>query len=82
LPSETDAVHRWTLIPDAEGRMHLMDMNPIEVPVQPFFNAETDIIFLLSTRRNPTVKILYLQSLFIQIDNYQFPLGWSTCFLG
>lgn len=58
LPSEisnTGSTHRWTLIPDTEGRMHLMDLNPIEVSVEPFFNAETDITFLLTTQRNPIV---------------------------
>lgn len=32
-----------------------MDLNPIEVLAEPFFVAETDIVFLLTTLRNPTV---------------------------
>lgn len=42
-------------MPDNEGRMHLMDLNPIEVEPEPFFNADADVFFLLFTRRNPTV---------------------------
>lgn len=48
--------HRWNLIPDSEGRMHLMDLNPYEFSVEPAFNPVTDTIFLLRTRRNPTVS--------------------------
>ncbi|KAG5668798.1 hypothetical protein PVAND_016724 [Polypedilum vanderplanki] len=44
--------HRWTLVPDQEGRMHLLDMNPIEMEPEPAFNANNDVIFLLFTRRN------------------------------
>lgn len=34
--------------------MHLVDINPIEAEVEPFFNAETDTRFLLFTRWNPS----------------------------
>jgi pancreatic triacylglycerol lipase len=53
--SNTDASHRWTLVPDAEGHMHLVDLNPVDTPIEPSFNAEADIVFLLYTRQNPTV---------------------------
>lgn len=43
-------------MPDAEGRMHLVDLNPIEVSVEPLFNAASDVVFLLYTRQNPTVS--------------------------
>ena len=35
--------------------MKLVDLNPLEVEPEPFFNPQTDIIFLLFTRSNPTV---------------------------
>ncbi|CRK89208.1 CLUMA_CG002968, isoform A [Clunio marinus] len=57
LPAEyAEPKHRWTLIPDGDGRMHLMDLNPIEPiePVEPSFNADNDVFFVLFTRRNPT----------------------------
>lgn len=47
--------HRWSLVPDTEGKMHLFDMNPIEVEPEPAFDPLNDMIFLLFTRDNPTV---------------------------
>lgn len=47
--------HRWSLVPDNEGRMHLVDLNPVEVVIEPLFNADNDVFFLLFTRRNPLV---------------------------
>lgn len=44
--------HRWTLVPDADGRMHLMDLNPIEVQIEPLFNAVDQVFFVLFTRNN------------------------------
>jgi pancreatic triacylglycerol lipase len=35
--------------------VHLVDLNPFETSVEPLFNAESDVIFLLYTRQNPTV---------------------------
>lgn len=49
-----DRKHRWALIPDGSGKMHLIDLNPFEAPVEPFFNAENDVFFMLFTQRNPT----------------------------
>lgn len=46
-----DPSHRWTLIPDAEGKMHLIDLNPYDVPIEPLFVAEKDVKFILSTRK-------------------------------
>lgn len=45
---------RWALVPDNEGRMHLMDLNPVTIEPEPYFNANTDVFFVLFTRRNPT----------------------------
>jgi hypothetical protein len=55
-----DEKHRWTLVPDQEGRMHLLDMNPIELEPEPAFNPATDIIFLLFTRRNTAAQRITL----------------------
>lgn len=43
------------MIPDADGKMHLIDLFSVEVPVEPLFDAEADTVFLLLTRRNPTL---------------------------
>ena len=45
---------RFALVPDTEGRMYLADLHA-EVPVEPHFNAETDVFFLLFTRANQNV---------------------------
>jgi pancreatic triacylglycerol lipase len=45
---------RWELVPDAGGRMHLVDLDPLEIPVEPSFVPHEDIVFLLFTRSNPT----------------------------
>ncbi|CAG9812020.1 unnamed protein product [Chironomus riparius] len=43
---------RFGIAPDEDGRMHVFDMNAAEVEPEPSFNADTDVIFLLFTRRN------------------------------
>lgn len=48
-----DKDHRWSLVPDSQGRMHLYDTMPIEVEPEPIFDPLNDIIFLLFTRLNP-----------------------------
>lgn len=66
-----DPTLRWELLPDAEGRLHLIDLNSYEVPVEPFFVAETDVRFLLFTRRNPTTaQIITLNLASIQSSNF------------
>lgn len=48
--------HRWSLIPDSEGRMHLVDLNPVDMEsVEPRSVPEEDVVFILHTRANPTV---------------------------
>lgn len=43
---------RFAMVPDTDGRMFLADLNT-EV-VEPLFNANNDVFFLLFTRSNPT----------------------------
>ncbi|XP_070495764.1 pancreatic triacylglycerol lipase-like, partial [Chironomus tepperi] len=45
---------RWTIARDGEGRMHLVDLNPLEVEPETFFDPSADMFFLLYTRSNPT----------------------------
>lgn len=35
--------------------MHMLDLKPLDSPVEPLFVPETDIIVLLFTNQNPTV---------------------------
>lgn len=45
--------HRWSLVPSGDGNMHLVDLNPIEIQtIEPMFNAESDVFYLLFTRSN------------------------------
>jgi pimeloyl-ACP methyl ester carboxylesterase len=44
---------RWNMIPDEEGKLHVIDLNPVEDVVEPAFNPETDTRFVLFTRSNP-----------------------------
>lgn len=46
--------YRWNLIPDGDGKMHLIDAKPDALEIEPFFNPEVDTGFLLFTRSNPT----------------------------
>lgn len=42
-------------MPDTDGKMHLVDINSVDMDAEPAFNAPTDVIFHLFTRQNPTV---------------------------
>ncbi|KAG5668673.1 hypothetical protein PVAND_016604 [Polypedilum vanderplanki] len=45
---------RWTITRDGDGKMHLVDLNPVDAEVEPAFDAWTDTFFMLFTRSNPT----------------------------
>ncbi|XP_053685628.1 lipase member H-like [Sabethes cyaneus] len=51
----------WQLVPNADGFLHLVNINPYNLPdvdpeeAVPSFVPETDIVFRLFTRSNPTV---------------------------
>lgn len=51
---KTDKEENWQLIPDTDGRMHIVDINSVDMDAAPAFNAQTDVIFHLFTRQNPT----------------------------
>ncbi len=42
----------WQLVPDSDGYMHLVDINSVDMDIEPAFNAPTDVIFRLWTRQN------------------------------
>jgi pancreatic triacylglycerol lipase len=46
--------HKWALVNNDDGQLNLVDTNPIEIEPEPSFNANTDVFFVLFTRRNPT----------------------------
>lgn len=47
-----DPAHRWMLVPDGDGRMHLIDFNSYQTEPAPFFNADNDVLLILFTQRN------------------------------
>lgn len=51
--AENDAEANWQMIPDSEGRMHMVDMNSYKEDIEESFNAQNDVRFLLFTRSNP-----------------------------
>jgi pancreatic triacylglycerol lipase len=53
LPFDADDA-RWNLLRDDEGKMHLLDLNPVDAEIEPAFEPEADMFFLLFTRDNPT----------------------------
>lgn len=44
--------HRWVMVPDTNGRMHLVDLNAYKPPIGPMFDAEKEVKFILTTRRH------------------------------
>lgn len=47
-------VPEWNLIPDGDGNMHLANLHEEEPEIAPLWNVNTDVIFRVFTRRNPT----------------------------
>lgn len=54
-------------MPDANGHMHLVDINQRGTEAEPLFNAFNDVVFRLFTRNNPTTP----EAQIIQIYNTQ-----------
>lgn len=63
VPDEQYPDYRWTMIPDTAGRMHLVDLNSFEEPIEPNYVAETDAFFTLRTRANPAGERIQLENL-------------------
>lgn len=47
-------VPEWNLIPDGDGNMHLANLHEEDPEIAPLWNVNTDVIFRVFTRRNPT----------------------------
>lgn len=43
----------WRLIPDADYKLRLIDINSVDYDIEPAFVGFTDIVFRLFTRSNP-----------------------------
>lgn len=53
----------WQLVPDSDGKLHLVDLESDNMVIEPSFVAFTDMIFRLWTRENPNAGQI------IQINN-------------
>lgn len=51
-------VANWKLIPDADYKLHLIDINAVDNEIVPRFVGFDDIVFRLFTRSNPTTPQL------------------------
>jgi len=71
--------YRWTMIPYAEGKMHLVDLNSFEEPIEPNYDAEADVIFILRTRANPAGEVIHLENL-ASIQGSSFNAAHETRF--
>ncbi|KAJ6645317.1 Lipase member H [Pseudolycoriella hygida] len=52
----------WQLVPDSDGKLHLVDINNVNLEIEPLFNAFNDIVFHLWTRANvnsPQIVTIY-----------------------
>lgn len=45
---------RWNVVPDGEGRMHVVDVHQKSDGIESLFNPEVDTRYMLHTRSNPT----------------------------
>lgn len=57
--------HRFAMIPDNDGKMHLVDLQSYEEAIEPNFVAEEDVRFYLFTRSNPTTA----QEIFMNVES-------------
>lgn len=63
--------YRWNLIPDGDGNVHIIDVEPQTEEIEKLFVPESDTILLLFTRSNPLVpQIITRSQASIQGSNY------------
>ena len=71
-------------MPDGDGRLHLVDLNPftpderVDVEPEPAFNAEADVIFRVFTRANPTSGQVITLNNAASLSNSNFNSGNPT----
>lgn len=70
----------WRLIPDADYKLHLIDINAEDNIVEPAFNGPNDMIFELFTRSNPTVPQIIRLGNNADLQNSNFNPNHQTRF--
>lgn len=71
---------RWVMVPSSVGSMHLVDLDPIDAPVEPLFVPANDVEFVLLTRSNPTVGQVIRMNDVASIQNSNFNPSHPTRF--
>lgn len=60
------------LVSDDDGHIHLVDIHPLDVDIEPKFDALTSVVFRLFTRSNPTVAQIINLNNDAQLTNSNF----------
>lgn len=80
---DDDLKHRYEMIPDVEGKMHLVDLNAYNMSIARLFDAEKEMKFMLTTRTASAEEITFnVESLAASSFNRNHPTrftihGWN-----
>lgn len=74
-PEDAD---QWHLLFDGDGNLRIVDVYEPEDEITPFFNVNTDVIFRVFTRRNPTAGQVITIGNAASIANSQFTSAHPT----
>ncbi|XP_062533316.1 pancreatic triacylglycerol lipase-like [Armigeres subalbatus] len=86
VPLDEPAADKWSLVPDANGRLHLVNTNPYNLPdveqePEKRFTAASDTIFRLYTRSNPTMPQVIELNNAASLSNSNFNAANPTRFI-
>ncbi|XP_037050695.1 lipase member H-A-like [Bradysia coprophila] len=70
----------WQLVPDTDGKLHLVDINNVDLAIEPLFNAFSDVVFHLWTRANPNQPQIVTINNNAQLDASHFSMQRQTRF--
>lgn len=67
------------MVPDNFGKLHLVDINNVDLEIAPLFNAFNEVVFHLFTRTNPTPQAITINNN-AQLDGSNFSAQRQTRF--
>lgn len=70
----------WQLVPDSDGKLHMVDTKCVDTGVEPLFDASNDMIFRLWTRSNPNAGQIIQINNDPQLDSSHFNPSLQTRF--
>lgn len=70
----------WHLVPDSDGKLHLVDINNVDLGMEPSFVAINEIVFSLWTRTHSTVGQIITINNNAQLDASSFSAQRQTRF--